>query len=106
MAKVSSVDMMIAKPAFAESKGPDDANITAAAAAASSGSDSEHNRLSGGINNNGSSSNSQNCVKMKKELGLLDGVAIIVGKLLICFNCRPTSSGGDHIHKCHLFQAS
>lgn len=60
MAKVSSAETMTAKPGF-----------TCPAPRAGSGSDSE-----------GHSSSSDGVVKMKKELGLLDGVAIIVGVIV------------------------
>lgn len=63
MAKVASSDKMMAKPGFQY-------DVAAAGGeSAGSGSDSD---------NKGSS----DVVKMKKELGLLDGVAIIVGVIV------------------------
>lgn len=62
MAKVSAGDMMMAKPGFSEAGG--------ALVEMSSGSDSENKSSDSGV------------VKMKKELGLLDGVAIIVGVII------------------------
>lgn len=61
MAKVGTADTMLAKPGF---------TYDAAAGGGSSGSDSE------------TKAPSTDCVKMKKELGLLDGVAIIVGVIV------------------------
>lgn len=63
MAKVASSDKMMAKPGFQY-------DVAAAGGESASGSDSD---------NKGSSSD---VVKMKKELGLLDGVAIIVGVIV------------------------
>lgn len=62
MAKVSAGDMMMAKPGFSETGG---GHVDM-----SSGSDSENKSSDSGV------------VKMKKELGLLDGVAIIVGVII------------------------
>lgn len=66
MAKVGSSDAMVAKPGFSYDL----------AAVQSSNSDSEAKAGGGALNG------SDGCVKMKKELGLLDGVAIIVGVII------------------------
>lgn len=72
MAKVSSVEMVVAKQGFVEAAGH------GSGVASGSGSDSDtKDRLS-----LSATSSSGNGVKMKKELGLLDGVAIIVGVII------------------------